>query len=191
MFLVGLTGNAGSGKTTALEIFRRYGFCVIDADKVVSRLLEREDVRKFISETFGEEFIHDRRKFSRFLFSNESAMRTYEMFIRKKVVEEVMQEIRNCKGENVVVEGALIFEYGIESMFDCIVTIVADEEKLVERLMKKGYDEEHARNILKFQLPQEEKARRSDYVIRNDGTLEEFSKRVERLIEEKLKERLQ
>ncbi|MEO0151432.1 MAG: dephospho-CoA kinase, partial [candidate division WOR-3 bacterium] len=63
MKLIAITGNAGSGKTTISNILREKGYFVIDADKVVHKLLESQEIRNFIKQTFGEEFL-DRKKLS-------------------------------------------------------------------------------------------------------------------------------
>ncbi len=182
MMLIGITGNAGSGKTTASKVFEKYGFHVIDADRVVHKLLESYEVKEFIRKNFGPQYVHDRKALSRLLFENPHLMDIYENFIRKKVIRALEEEIRNAPSDRIVIDAALIHEYGLEYMFDKLITIVADREKLIERLMNRGYTKEHAERILQRQIPQEEKARRSDIVIENNGTVEELQEKVEQVI---------
>ncbi len=182
MILIGITGNAGSGKTTAARVFEKHGFYVIDADKVVHKLLESQEVKDFIRWEFGVEYAEDRKKLSRLLFENPHLMDIYEKFIRRKVIQALEEEIKRAPSDMIVIDAALIHEYGLEYMFDKLITIVADRERMIERLMKRGYSREHAEKILERQIPQEEKARRSDIVIENNGTIEELQKKVEQVI---------
>ncbi len=182
MMLIGITGNAGSGKTTASKVFEKHGFYVIDADKVVHKLLESEEVKEFIRKNFGPQYANDRKALSRLLFENPHLMDIYENFIRKKVIQALEEEIKRAPSDRIVIDAALIHEYGLEYMFDKLITVVADREKLIERLMKRGYTRQHAERILDRQIPQEEKARRSDIVIENNGTIEELQEKVEEVI---------
>ncbi len=177
MKLIAITGNAGSGKTTVSHILIRNGYCVIDADKVVHKLLDSEEVKNFIRKTFGDEYL-DRKKLSDLLFKNPIQMEKYEKFIRKRVLNALNEEILKANCDIVFVDAALVFEYGLEYMFDKIICVVADEKKLIERLKIKGYSEDTARMILLRQIPQIEKAKRSDIIIENNGTIEELEKKV-------------
>ncbi len=177
MKLIAITGNAGSGKTTISNILSKKGYCVIDADKVVHKLIESEEVRDFIRQTFGDEYIN-RKKLSDYLFKNPFQMDIYEKFIRKRVINALNEEILKANYDTVFVDAALVFEYGLEYMFDKIICVVADEKKLIERLKNKGYSEDTAKMILLRQLPQNEKARRSHIVIENNGTIEELEEKV-------------
>lgn len=181
MKLIAITGNAGSGKTTVSNILREKGYFVIDADKVVHKLLETEEVKKFIVENFGEAYL-DRRKLSDYLFKNPEQMDKYEKFIREKVIMAMNSEITGINEDLIFIDAALVFEYGLEYLFDKIICVIADEKKLIERLKMKGYSEDTAHMILLRQLPQEEKAKRSDIVIENNGTIEELKEKVLKLI---------
>jgi len=193
MKLIAITGNAGSGKTTISNILKEKGYCVINADEVVHKLLQTEEVKNFIIQTFGEQFL-DRKKLSDYLFKNPTEMDKYEKFIREKVIKAINEEIlkQNCEiiiieilkqnCEIIIIDAALIFEYKLEYMFDKIICVIADEDKLIERLKNKGYSEDTAKLILLRQMPQKEKAKRSDIVIENNGTIEELKENVSKLI---------
>jgi dephospho-CoA kinase len=181
MKLIAITGNAGSGKTTISNILKEKGYCVINADEVVHKLLQTEEVKNFIIQTFGEQFL-DRKKLSDYLFKNPTEMDKYEKFIREKVIKAINEEILRQNCEIIIIDAALIFEYKLEYMFDKIICVVADEDKLIERLKNKGYSEDTAKLILLRQMPQKEKAKRSDIVIENNGTIEELKENVSKLI---------
>jgi dephospho-CoA kinase len=181
MKLIAITGNAGSGKTTISNILREKGYFVIDADKVVHKLLESQEIKNFIKQTFGEEFL-DRKKLSDYLFKNPEKMDIYESFIRQKVIKAINEEILKSNSEIIFIDAALVFEYGLEYMFDKIICVIADEKKLIERLKNKGYSEDTARMILLRQMPQNEKAKRSHIIIENNGTIEELKEKVLKLL---------
>ncbi len=181
MKLIAITGNAGSGKTTISNILREKGYCVIDADEVVHKLLESQEIKDFIRKTFGEEFI-DRKKLSDYLFKNPQKMDIYENFIREKVIKAINEEILRANYDTIFIDAALVFEYGLEYMFDKIICVVAKEEKLIERLKNKGYSEDTARMILLRQIPQNEKAKRSHIIIENNGTIEDLKEKISKLL---------
>ncbi|MEO0151230.1 MAG: dephospho-CoA kinase, partial [candidate division WOR-3 bacterium] len=105
-----------------------------------------------------------------------------ESFIRQKVIKAINEEILKSNSEIIFIDAALVFEYGLEYMFDKIICVIADEKKLIERLKNKGYSEDTARMILLRQMPQNEKAKRSHIIIENNGTIEELKEKVLKLL---------
>ncbi len=112
--LIGLTGNAGSGKTTVADILRNMGFTVIDADKEAHKVLKREEVLDFLKREFpecikGDEV--DRKMLGDKVFMDPKFKEKYERIVRPLVLEHLKEVIQRIPDNIIVVDAALIYEY--------------------------------------------------------------------------------
>ena len=178
---VGLTGGLGSGKSTALEALRRLGAEVISSDAIVHELYESADLRDAVVERFGEEVapagVVDRAALARRAFATDSERAWLEAQIWPRVGARVaawLERARELDPEPpaAVVEVPLLFEAGLQDLYDATIAVVSDEQLRARRAGERGHavvEERAAR-----QLSQQEKADRASYVVRNDGTVEEL-----------------
>jgi dephospho-CoA kinase len=179
--LIGLTGNAGSGKTTVAQILRDMGFSVVDADKEAHEVLKHPEVIKFLKEKLPEAVKNgevDRKVLGDKVFFDEEFKKEFEKIVRPLVLERLKEVIQKIEDNIVIVDAALIYEYGVQDAFDLIVVVWAPEEELIRRMKERGISEEKAKAILKAQIPQEEKLKHADFVIRNYGSLEDVRRQV-------------
>lgn len=183
--LIGLTGNAGAGKSTVARMFEELGFTVVDADKEAHKVLSHPDVVAFLQERLPEALKEngevDRGVLGEKVFRDPHFKEEFERIVRPLVLEQIKDTIENSDAKVIMVDAALLFEYGVADAFDTIIVVWAPEEELVRRLVKRGVPEERARAILASQMPQEEKVKRADFVIRNYGSLEDVRKQVEQV----------
>ncbi len=183
--LIGLTGNAGAGKSTVARMFEELGFTVIDADKEAHKVLTHPRVIEFLkenlSEALKEDGTIDRGILGEKVFTDPDFKEKFEKVIRPLVLEQIKGAIEESAARVVMVDAALLFEYGVADAFDTIIVVWAPEEELVRRLVKRGVPEERAKAILSAQMPQEEKVKRADFVIRNYGSIEDVRKQVEQV----------
>jgi dephospho-CoA kinase len=184
---VGLTGLWGSGKTTVLEMFRQLGAEVLDLDEVVHKLLNNEAIVEKIKDAFGQEVVKDgaidRRALARRAFSSEQEIKRLEAIIHPEVFRKMLDFLNDVKGI-AVVEVPLLYETSSERHFDRTALVRADEKVRTKRLLEKGYSLEEISQRLRHQVPEEEKARRADYVIDNSGSIEETRKQVMKIWED-------
>ena len=183
--LIGLTGNAGAGKSTVARMFEELGFTVIDADKEAHKVLTHPRVIEFLKENLSEGLKEDgtidRGILGEKVFTDPDFKEKFEKVIRPLVLEQIKGAIEESAARVVMVDAALLFEYGVADAFDTIIVVWAPEEELVRRLVKRGVPEERAKAILSAQMPQEEKVKRADFVIRNYGSIEDVRKQVEQV----------
>ncbi|MEO0140460.1 MAG: dephospho-CoA kinase [candidate division WOR-3 bacterium] len=186
---IAITGNTGSGKSAVAEILRKKGFPVVDADKIAHAVITAPDIKDRIRAEFGPEFFTgsgevDRKRLGREIFSDPSKLRKLNLIMRPRIAFLVGKAMDEAPGEIVFVDGALVFEYGVEGLFDRVVVVISDPEEMVRRTARRtGYSEEDVRRMLSAQIPQEEKARRAWFVIENKGSMEELERQVEVLLE--------
>ena len=192
MFVIGLTGNFGTGKTTVSQILAKLGAVIIDADKLGHGLLQPD------AETYGEIVAAfdksilkpngeiDRNKLGRLVFADAAALNKLNQIIHPRICEIVKQKIEEYRQAGirvVVLEAALLIEAdGLKHLVDQVWVTTAPEAAIVRRLKsQRGLKEEQILARLQAQMPQEEKAKRADVVINTDCSLDELRKRVTEL----------
>jgi dephospho-CoA kinase len=182
--VVGLTGGIGAGKSEALEAFARHGAATLSSDAVVHDLYEREDVRRAVAERFGEGVVGaggavNRSAIASVVFADAEERRWLEGLLLPLIGERFAQW-RDCElgaGRRLLVhEAPTLFEAGIEDRYDAIVAVIAPRELREQR--RPG-----AIARMAHQLPESEKAARSDFVYRNDGDLADLDRWVGELVE--------
>lgn len=179
---VGLTGGIGSGKSTALELLEELGAVTLSADAVVHDLLDAPEMRSAIGSRLGDRAIDaagavDRAAVAAHVFEHPGDRAWLEGMLWPRVGARVAQwraEVaeREPAPSAAVVEVPLLFEAGMEGVFDTTVAVVADESLRERRAGGRGQAAVAERAAR--QLPQDEKVRRADHVVRNDGTREEL-----------------
>lgn len=171
----------GAGKSTALDVLRRLGAATLSADAVVHELYASPELRDLVVARWGEGVapggVVDRAAIARRAFAAPAERAWLEGEIWPRVAARIAawrEEIaaRDPPPTAAVVETPLLFEAGMQGIYDVTVAIVADDEVRARRAAARGHagvDERAAR-----QLPQEEKAGRATYTVSNSGTIEEL-----------------
>lgn len=188
--VLGLTGSFGSGKSTVASMFEAMGVPVIDADQAARDVVEpgTPGLARVV-EAFGEEVLDedgrlDRKKLADRVFSDEAARKRLNGIVHPLVGEEIARFLSSHAGAPLVVlEIPLLLEGGRTAPVQKVVVVTTDPEKRRERLQAKGFTVEEIEGRLKAQMPQEEKVKLADHVIRNDGDLEETRRQVRELAE--------
>lgn len=187
---VGLTGGIGSGKSTALAALEQLGAATLSADAVVQELLDAPEVRDAIADRLGEDALDadgrvDRAAVAGRVFARPDDRAWLEGMLWPRVGARMAEwraelERRDPPPIAAVVEAPLLFEAGMEGVFDATVAVVADEALRSGRAAGRGHAAVAERDAR--QLSQEEKARRADHAVRNDGTPEELKAYLSRVL---------
>jgi dephospho-CoA kinase len=189
LLFIGLTGGIGSGKSEALAACRRAGAAVLSSDQVVHDLLGTEEVRDLLAARWGEAVLAegriDRAAVAQIVFNQPEELRWLEQMLFPLVGAEMAAwraelEASSDPPRTGVVEVPLLFEAGVEGLFDTTVAVVADEQVRAQRAG--GRDHRAVLERAARQLSQDEKASRADHVIRNDGSLEDLEQAVAGLL---------
>jgi dephospho-CoA kinase len=190
VLLVGLTGGIGSGKSTVARLLEERGAVVFDAD-----LLAREAVEPgtpghaAVIERFGADVLApggelDREALASIVFADPSARRDLEQIVHpevRRLFAEGSEAYRDT--DRVVVFSApLLVETGMHTAFEILVVVSATVATQIERLMRqRGMSEASIRARIDAQAPLEDKAAAADFIVDNEGTLDELESQVERL----------
>jgi dephospho-CoA kinase len=191
---VAVTGSFASGKSTFVSLLGELGAETASADEIVHGLLtEDEETIARVAERFGEDVLEergiDRRALGRKVFGDGEALQDLEDILHPLVRRETDRRIENSGADLFVAEIPLLFEGSRSGAFDYTVAVVVPEERRRAWAAQRGVDEVALRAIEQRQLSQEEKARRADVVVQNDGNLDKLREQAKELREKISRER--
>jgi dephospho-CoA kinase len=194
MLLVALTGNYGMGKSTVLSLFREFGVSTLDTDKIVDFLFRRKKILEKIRQLMGNSVFHDngslnKKKVAEIIFRNARLRRSVEDVLHPFVFEKIKDFLEkvNINDKILIVAVPLVYERAYEDKFDETIVVHTTEETALHRLGMKGVSRRDALLRLKTQMPIEEKMKRADFLINNNGTLNETKVQVEKLLKNLLR----
>ena len=173
MKTVGLTGGIGSGKTTVAKMFQELGVPLYIADERAKLLMNTSKVikRKLVA-LFGEQAYKDGQLNRPFLasqiFENIELLKQMNAIVHPMVGDDFKRWLKKQNTPYVLKEAAVIFENDMASQYDFIITVVADLEQRIGRVVKRdSTTKEKVLAIISNQMTDKEKADRSDFVITN------------------------
>lgn len=188
MKLLGLTGGIASGKSTVAAILRRLGVAIINADELSREVVQPgQEAWKEIVDTFGPAILQedktlDRRKLRKIVFDNPEARKKLEAIIHPRVralAEKKIRELAATGSSIIVYEVPLLFEAQIHLWLRPVILVACDVETQKKRLLERDrLTEAEAQQHLDAQMSLEDKRKLADYVIENNGDLEELERQV-------------
>ena len=190
--LLGVTGGIASGKSYVSEILEELGAPLIDFDELARVVVEpgkpafEKIVAYFGKQVLANDGALDRKKLSDIVFSDMEKRKKLESFTHPAIYEEFFNRIATITANepDAVIQVAvpLLIELNLQFLFDKLLVVHVPPEVQVERLVKRdNISTEEAANILKSQLPIDEKVGYADFVVHNEGTKEQTRKQVEKL----------
>jgi len=188
MLIVGLTGGVASGKTAISQVLKGEGAYIIDADQVARELVQpnrpawNELIRAFGKEILQEDGSIHRKKLADKVFADPKKRKRLNQILHPRIKEEMDRRTKEIGQKDpeaiVVIDAPLIVELGDQRDLDKLIVVASTQTQQIERLKERdGISPEEALRILSAQMPVEEKVKWADYVIRNEGSIEEAKKR--------------
>jgi dephospho-CoA kinase len=176
MFVVGLTGGIGSGKSTVAELFAERGVPIVDTDAIAHRITAPHGIAMpHIAAEFGEAFVAadgslDRERMRTLVFSDETARKRLEGIMHPLIRAETEREEREATGPYVIVVVPLLVESGTwKSRVDRVLTVDCSVDTQIERVMSRnGFSREQVLAIIARQATSAERLAAADDVIVND-----------------------
>ena len=198
MFVLGITGGIGTGKTTVASIVKAAGIPVLDADQISHELTSNPGpTLDKVFATFGEELKNeagtlDRSKMADVVFHNKRALDQLESIIHEDVMNYIiaeLEEARKNKVRVIALDVPIPVKHGFLDQADLVWVVTCSEEKRINRLIRRGLSREDAERRLAIQMTDAEYEAVGDFVISNDGSLEELYKKVREQLKFELESR--
>ncbi|MDI6722432.1 MAG: dephospho-CoA kinase [Candidatus Aenigmarchaeota archaeon] len=186
--LIGLTGNIATGKSAAASFFKALGAKVIDADRIVHELYDKNArIKLKILFAFGLSSIDfcrlsvNRHRLAKIVFSGKSKMQKLESIVWPYVDKEIARLVKS--NGITIVEAALLFESGMDKKMNKTIMVCADKEVQLRRILQRNRElsKEEALKRINIQLSQKEKAKKAEYVINNNSSLNNLEKEVKKV----------
>jgi len=189
---IAVTGGIACGKSTLSGFLSELGCGILDTDEVSHQLQGAQGTAvEAIADRFGADVISlggsvKRKTLGKVVFADPKALADLEAIMHPLIEQEVVKWIaRRPDGSLNAVLVPLLFEAGYDRKFrwDATVAVVCSREVQMERLLRRGLSESEARARVEAQMSCEEKARRADFAIMNDGSKATLLAEAERLLE--------
>ena len=186
--IIGLTGDVGAGKSTLCREWASLGAHIIDSDSAARALWDDPEIRREAEARWGKGFFdlpHKElwAKIAEKIFNDDDEYRFASRLLHGRTIEEIKKEASEFGG-TVIVEIPLLYEGGHDEWLDAVIYAAAPFEKRVERNRTRNWDAAEVSRREKRLLPSEEKMKRADYVLINDGTEEEWRQKARDLWKE-------
>ena len=192
--VIGLTGGIGSGKSTISQFLAESGAIIVDADKIGHESYQpntdswRELVKTFGNRILAADNTIDRQKLGTIVFSSPVKLKRFNAIVHPRMFEMAKQQIEDYrrKGTEVVVlDAPILYETNWTSLVDEVWVVVSNEANVIKRAVARtGLPEEQIRVRIRSQISNEERIKRAQVVIHNDGSAEDLKKKVKELWEQ-------
>jgi dephospho-CoA kinase len=183
MKVIGITGGIGCGKTTFTNYLKKQSFEVVDADEIVRKLFADPEIQKQVTEIIGTT---EKSQIRKIIFQSDVKRKDLEGILHPKVIAIIEEEINRHRSRTtpyLFVSIPLLFEKDLTSLFDQTVAIICEEDVQMRRLQQRdGIDDRLAIQMIRSQLSNQEKAKKADIVIHNDGTVDDFHRSIENFL---------
>ena len=190
MFIIGMTGGIGSGKSEALKIFESLNIKVIDLDNIAKEITDTShQAIQEIKLVFGDAIFDkdnrlDRKKLREIIFSEKDQKINLEKILHPKILEEVMKRLNVLSNESyVVIDIPLLFETNqYTSLISRSLVIDSKVNDQIERVKKRdGIDTSVIQSIIEQQVGRNYRTERADDVVVNDGSIEKLEESIKAL----------
>ncbi len=191
---LGITGGAGSGKSVVCNYLARKGLTVVSTDQLAKNAVMPgmpafdKIVHYFGKAVLSEDGALNRKKLRQIITEDEEKKKMLEQFVHPEVFTQMAEAYAAAQERHemlIAVEVPLLFETGMEALFDYILTVTLDTDVRIQRLMDRDHvTREEAMALMGIQMPEAEKIHRSDFIIENTGSLEDTRMRTDAFYQE-------
>jgi dephospho-CoA kinase len=192
MDVYGLTGGIGSGKSTVAELLESYGVPVVSADELSRIVVARgseglaDVVQRFGPGVLDEQRDLDRRKMAALVFQDPNKRRELEAILHPRIrerFEQVLDALEKAGHEVAIYEVPLLFEKNLQGEMKAVILVTADDAIRTARVRARDdVTETEVRARMAAQMSEAAKRRRADYVIENNGSIDDLRREVEFLL---------
>ncbi len=188
---IGVTGGIGSGKSVVCKLISKMGFPVLKADEIAKQIMKDDpEVKAKIVEAFGKGAYQGKGLNKAFLaetiFESEENLNIINSIVHPPTIRHIKDSMYALleSSQFVFVEAALLYEAKMQHNFDYVILVMADEQLRIKRVMERdGVTEEDVRLRMKGQWQDSAKQDKADFILKNEGTLEDFNKNIEFILQ--------
>jgi dephospho-CoA kinase len=191
--IIGITGSFGSGKTTVANMFSKYGFRVINVDKLYAGIYKKNSLLKNrIKKEFGT---INRSRLKRIVFNSSNKLKKLNKITHPLIINSIKKEIititKNSnkqipiikkyynKKTKIIIDAPLLLETKLKNYINKIIVVKCNKKEQIKRILKKKkYSKKEIENIIKSQMPLKEKIKHADFVVDNSKTMKQSEKQV-------------
>jgi len=183
--IIGITGSFGTGKTTVANMFEKFGFKVINADKLYhDNFYKNHPLKNKIKKEFGT---LNRNQLKKIVFNDDKKLKKLNKITHPVIIKAIKEEINKIKKINkkinIVVDAPLLFETRFDKFFDKIIVVKCDKKTQINRILKnKKYTKKEINKIINSQMPLKEKIKKADIVVDNSKSLKDISIQIKKSI---------
>ena len=188
--IIGLTGSFGTGKTTVARLFRAKGAYIIDADQINHQILKKNKtviqkiVRLFGKDVLSKQGSINRKSLAQLVFKNKKDLSKLCKISHPIIIAQIKNRIKRINRNSfIIIDAPLLIEAGLNKLLDYLIVVKADKETVIRRLKKKGFSRNEVLHRLRMQLPLRYKLRLADFVIDNNGALNNTKKQIDRILQ--------
>lgn len=188
---IGLTGQIGTGKSTIGRLLKKKGALIIEADEIAGRLLNTENIREKIrlempSSVIDQDGTINKKKLGHIVFNDPQALSRLENILHPPTIQIIQKELNRGdiseKEKIIVCIVPLLLETRLNHLFDKIILAQSHLENQLSRCQNSlGLKAEETMKRISRQMPQHEQMKFADYIVQNDGELEELEEQMMKL----------
>ena len=177
--IIGITGSFGSGKTTVANIFRNYGFKVINVDRLYHHIYNKPLLKSKIKKEFGTT---NRNKIKKIVFSDSKKLKRLNKITHPLIIKEIKKSILKINKKDIIIDAPLLIEAKAQNLVDKIIVAKASKKNSINRILKKKkYTKKEIEQIMKSQMPLKKKLKYADFVVENDRSVKDARKQVKEI----------
>lgn len=187
---IAVTGGAGSGKSTVCNILKNLGVIVFNADDFARDVVQKNSYayRKII-EFFGKQILEkdgalNRRLLREMITEDHQAKKNLEDILHPEIIFLIKEKLSDTKSfdGNIAIEVPLLFELGLEKLFDFTIMVHSSEEIKIKRLQERdNVNRQNALDLIELQMPDKEKITRSNFIVQNNDSIEHLENHVKKV----------
>ncbi|RUO59757.1 dephospho-CoA kinase [Pseudidiomarina marina] len=190
MFVVGVTGGIGSGKTTVTNLFQQHGIMIVDADVIARHIMDKGgEALRAVVQRYGDKALLDDGNLNRAwlrerIFKHPEDKQWLNDLTHPLIRDQILSQLQQAKSDYVILSAPLLIENRLTKLCDRVLVVDVSEATQLERTQQRdNVSEDQVQAIINAQASREQRLQAADNIIHNEGDEAELTSQVETLHE--------